>query len=252
MSLVQHKQDWESLGEMDPLWAVLTMPDKKFGRWKLDEFFARGRWEIERALEIAGPFGYPVGRTSALDFGCGVGRLTRALAAHFDTCVGVDIAASMVHRAQELNQDVPACKFVVNDAADLRMFDDDSFDMIFTSQVLMHMPSRSVIRSYISEFVRTLRKDGLLVFQLLHHAPLLDRLQPRRRIYGQLKALGVSQTLLYRHLGLTPIKINFIPEQQVLEQLRQLGARVLDVQGYSVPAMLPGTARHSRTYYVTR
>jgi len=36
----------------------------------------------------------------ALDFGCGLGRLTQPLAERFDEAVGVDIAASMIEGAR--------------------------------------------------------------------------------------------------------------------------------------------------------
>ena len=42
MSLERHRQDWEHLAETDPLWAVLTHPGRKGGRWDVDEFFATG------------------------------------------------------------------------------------------------------------------------------------------------------------------------------------------------------------------
>lgn len=53
----------------------------------------------------------------ALDFGCGVGRLTQALGARFDEVVGIDISSSKVKLAEELNTS-PNCKFVVNNVAD--------------------------------------------------------------------------------------------------------------------------------------
>ena len=38
----------------------------------------------------------------ALDFGCGVGRLTQALARRFDTVVGVDVSPQMVRLANSI------------------------------------------------------------------------------------------------------------------------------------------------------
>ncbi len=39
MSLKRHKQDWEDLGTVDPLWAIHSQPNRKFGKWDINEFF---------------------------------------------------------------------------------------------------------------------------------------------------------------------------------------------------------------------
>ena len=42
------RREWEELAELDPLWAVLSEPDRKGGRWDLDAFLATGEVEVER------------------------------------------------------------------------------------------------------------------------------------------------------------------------------------------------------------
>jgi ubiquinone/menaquinone biosynthesis C-methylase UbiE len=73
---------------------------------------------------VSTKLGHPMQRESALDFGCGVGRLTRALSRYFNQSYGIDISASMIKKAQELNQSYPNCQFIFNDKADLRFFSD--------------------------------------------------------------------------------------------------------------------------------
>ena len=46
------------------------------------------------------PGGSPAARRSALDFGCGIGRLSQALAEHFDQVYGVDISPKMIELAR--------------------------------------------------------------------------------------------------------------------------------------------------------
>ena len=91
-ALERHRRDWEQLAEVDPLWAILAAPDARGGRWKLDEFFATGEAEIAQVLEVASGLGYPERYEQALDFGCGVGRLTNALARRFGEVIGIDIS----------------------------------------------------------------------------------------------------------------------------------------------------------------
>ena len=80
-----------------------------------------------------------VARNAALDFGCGLGRLTQALATHFASVTGVDIAGSMVEGAQARNVFPDRVSYVVNTAATLP-FDDASFDFVYSVLVLQHVP----------------------------------------------------------------------------------------------------------------
>ena len=182
--LAQLEQDWNELAALDPYWAILTTSGKRFGRWDHDEFFATGTAEAAALVDRIEELGHPLNRERALDFGCGLGRLTRALGQHFAQCVGVDISENMVLRARELNADVRGVSFVVNRAGDLGLFADGSFDLIYTTIVLQHIPDRRTIEGYIAEFCRLLRPGGLAVFQLPSHIPAVHRLQLRRRLYS--------------------------------------------------------------------
>src|SRR5687767_8439812 len=76
-------REWDELAELDPYWAICTAPDKRFGRWDREEFFATGEREVAEVLATAAELGLPRRHGAALDFGCGLGRLTRALAGRF-------------------------------------------------------------------------------------------------------------------------------------------------------------------------
>jgi len=101
------KSDWNALGADDPLWAVLSEPTRKGGRWEPDEFFATGVADVGLLRERAAQLGVALGGARALDFGCGVGRLTRALARRFDEAVGIDVSERMLEHARRLNADAP-------------------------------------------------------------------------------------------------------------------------------------------------
>lgn len=230
MSLDRHRQDWERLAEVDAMWAVLTAPGRKGGRWDVTEFLATGEAEICDVLETAAGLGRPVHRGRALDFGCGVGRLTRALGGRFDRAVGVDISARMIEQAQRLNADEPSCEFRVNDASDLAAFDSDSFDLVYSSIVLQHLPSRADIERYLREFLRVARPDGLVVFGIPTHIPFPWSLQPRRRVYALLRRLGASEAWMLRRTPLTPMRMTQVPEEQVRAFLERHGARILHTE----------------------
>jgi ubiquinone/menaquinone biosynthesis C-methylase UbiE len=165
MNFKELQNNWNKFGKQDPLWAIITCPEKKGGKWKLDEFFELGTQEIESVMEFLKTLGAHIQRRRALDFGCGVGRISQALANYFDEVCGVDIAPSMVKLARKYNRHSDRCKYYLNEADNLKLFPGDSFDFIYTIIVLQHMLP-SYARSYIKEFLRVLTPGGILMFQL--------------------------------------------------------------------------------------
>jgi SAM-dependent methyltransferase len=166
MSFTVLRETWNTYGETDPLWAILTDPEKKNGNWDVAEFFRTGLGDVrEKMFRPIEALNFPLRRGRALDFGCGVGRLTQALCETFQECHGVDIAAAMIERARAYNRHGERCHYHVNAAPDLRLFPDAHFDFIGTFIVLQHMePQYS--RRYLEEFVRVLAPGGLLFFQI--------------------------------------------------------------------------------------
>ena len=239
-------RDWDELAVLDPLWAVLSGPEFTHGGGRVDEFFATGAGEVSGALDIAGELGRPERFGRALDFGCGVGRLSRALAARFDRCVGVDVSPRMLDAARELNADVANAEFVLNSRPDLSVFETGSFDLVYSSIVLQHLQSQSEIERFISEFVRLLSDGGLAVFQVPSAISLRYRLQPRRRAYGLLRTVGVGSAALYRR-GLNPIQVRALAERRVVERVEAAGGRIeRALPDDSVPPLT------SNRYFVTR
>ena len=132
MEIEQLKTHWEAFGRDDPLWAVLTEASRRGGRWDLDEFLATGEREVAAALGELEQLGADPARGRALDFGCGVGRLTQAVAGHFERCDGVDIAASMIAEARRINRRGERVHYHVNDAPDLGLFPSNTFDFVLS------------------------------------------------------------------------------------------------------------------------
>lgn len=54
VSLERHKEDWERLAEVDPMWAVLTAPDQRGGGWDAHAFFATAGSGSARRRSCAG------------------------------------------------------------------------------------------------------------------------------------------------------------------------------------------------------
>lgn len=165
MDIEDLQRNWDEFGRTDPLWAILSEPGKQGGRWDLDAFLAAGEADIDDAMARLDALGVEVRRGAALDFGCGVGRLTQALGRRFERAHGVDIAPAMIEEARRLNRLGEHCEYHVNGDPDLRLFDDGTFDFVYTTLVLQHMEPR-YISAYLAEFGRVLAPGGVAMFQV--------------------------------------------------------------------------------------
>lgn len=224
-SLDANRREWSHLATADPMWAISSVPDGQ-GAWSVDEFFRSGQGTVASifaGLEAHGPMPR-LGR--ALDFGCGLGRLSWALAERFGEVVGVDISPEMIDRARRPNLSVGACRFVVNDRADLRGLASDSFDFVLSLVTLQHVSDRRVIRSYIREFVRVAAPGGVVVFQLPTSVAWRVRLRPRYVLSRALWRLPCPPPALMRSLAAGSVTLNSIPEWEVRQLLAESGAEV--------------------------
>ncbi|MBT5902148.1 MAG: class I SAM-dependent methyltransferase [Opitutaceae bacterium] len=170
MRLWHTKTVWEKLAREDPFWAVLTDPDKSNNRWKLDEFFETGRKTVDDNMVTIKAALPDLCLNTALDFGCGVGRLSQALGEHFHRVTGIDVAAPMIELAETHNRAPEKIAYRHNPASDLRQLPDDSFDLVYSVITLQHIPP-SLIRGYLREFCRVCRPGGAIFFQLPATAP---------------------------------------------------------------------------------
>jgi ubiquinone/menaquinone biosynthesis C-methylase UbiE len=235
-----HRREWEELAKLDPLFAILTEKGKQFGKWDREEFFASGRKEINELMQACGFQGANNGR--ALDFGCGVGRLSRALRSYFDEVCGVDISEQMVGLARQFT---PSCKFVVNQSFNLNGFDNDSFDFLYSNIVLQHQPTKEIARGYIREFIRILKPTGIAVFQIPYKLTLRYALQPKRRLYSLLRNCGLPADLVYNRLHLNPIRTICLSTDDVT-------ATVVNAAGRVVRSHPDNFNHNSRSYVVAK
>jgi SAM-dependent methyltransferase len=236
MRLWLARRHWNLFARTDAYWAVLTEPDKQGHRWKVDEFFATGRADVEanlRRVQELLPAWRPAG--AALDFGCGVGRLTQGLAAHFDQVTGVDIAKDMLALARRHNVHAGRVTYVENHDAALGRFADGSFALVLSLITLQHIaPEYS--RQYLREFVRVCAPGGVVVVQVPDRA--LRPPPPRRFSLWPPTHWKRWKRALRRWLVLEPtMEMHPVPRAEVEAILRRAGATLLAVD--AVPAAGP-------------
>jgi SAM-dependent methyltransferase len=220
VKLRSQQSQWDRLGRTDPLWAILTEPEKRNGGWDEAGFFATGQTEIAELMARVAALGLPALRRTALDFGCGVGRATQALTGYFDEVTGVDIAPAMLERARRYNRHGDRCRYLLNQQNHMRAFPAAAFDLVYSRITLQHLPRRH-IRSYLAEFLRVLRPGGLLVFQLP------DCYRDWRASIGHGLYRLVARRLLRRA---DVMEMYGIRRERVVALLKAQGARLLVIE----------------------
>ncbi len=167
MDIKKIHQNWTELATDDPMWVVLTDPQKRGGKWDVEEFFLHGREEIAAVLKRADAMKLQLGKARALDFGCGVGRLSQALAAHFSMVDGIDVSSSMLEKANALNRFPEKVRYHLNVKSDLTDFSSNTYDFIYSNICLQHIPTELQLR-YVADFMRVLKPGGVAWFQAIH------------------------------------------------------------------------------------
>lgn len=224
----RYRRQWEALGADDPYWAVISDPSKKNGGWNKAEFFLTGVYEIEELFKKISMLGIQLRFGLALDYGCGVGRLSRALSTSFQRVLGVDISASMLSEARSANAGFDNIQFLRNNGDNLSGIADGTVDFIYSNIVLQHSPGR-IQRLLIKEFRRVLHPGGVLVFQTPSHQNLrtisgflhflLDNRflnMPRRMWYGK------------RHV----MEMHTLGKDEVITLLKEEGMSLLEAERY--------------------
>jgi SAM-dependent methyltransferase len=234
-SLTRVHNTWNHLGELDPMWAILTVPSKFGGRWSEPEFFASGKSEVDALMTRLDRIVPNRRSLRALDFGCGIGRLARALTEHYERVDAVDVAPSMIALAKERNVAPDRCTFHLNVAADLALFEDATFDLIYSNIVLQHI-APGLARKYLAEFARCARPDGLIVFQLPHRRLINAASIKRFIMHGVYRVVPSAAVRWYRRrkhralprpvvdgLPKIPMEVHSIPRPRVESILRDCG-----------------------------
>ena len=101
---------------------------------------------------------------TCLEFGCGVGRWEESLSSRVKTICGIDISSEMLSEAEEKLkaagiENVQLCRF---DGRRIP-YQTDSFDLLFSVTVLIHIIDPEILRGAIGEICRVTAPDGQIL-----------------------------------------------------------------------------------------
>ncbi len=222
MNVDELRRTWDGFAETDPWRAILGRP----GEGKpitAEEFFATGVCEIQEVMRYAQALDLPARRRTALDFGCGAGRVTQALADHFEIVTGIDVSPAMLALAVRHNRHGERCRYVLNENRTLDQLEPGSIDLVYSNITLQHLRPR-LIRAYLRGLLRVLAPKGLLLFHLPSHRrrPWLARVLP-----GNLYQEAGRLLLPLLRPGRPLIEMHAIRRPEVIRLLEVQGGRVL-------------------------
>ncbi len=165
-------QEWEEYGRLDPYFGVVShsrFHSGQLDRATLEDFFASGARHVEEVFGVIHEqmrADFRPGR--ALDFGCGVGRITIPLARMCASVVGVDISESMLKEARKNCDSRGIGNVELFPSDDMLSAVAGTFDFIHSFIVLQHIPPRQgelLIRTLLDR----LSEGGIAVLQLTYH-----------------------------------------------------------------------------------
>jgi len=122
-----------------------------------------------------------------VEIGCGLGRVTRALAARARGVRALDISQEMLDRAEALNPGLGNVEWRLGDGHALTGVQDSSADVVFSHVVFQHLPAPAITYGYVKEMGRVLRPGAWAAFQVSDDPAIHRPPSPLRRALGALR-----------------------------------------------------------------
>jgi len=169
--LIQKK--WTSFGQSDVWWSVLTeVPrSQEIPKVEKDKFYLKGQTHVDYSKMRFKLNGYVFGGGRALDFGCGVGRISFGLSPYFDeiSCVDQSKPHLEIATKEAAERKIENVKFIQT-GTNLMGLGAASFDFIFSLITLQHtIPPLQV--EYLAQFCKLLKPGGIGSIQFMSFIP---------------------------------------------------------------------------------
>lgn len=162
------------------------------------------------AAPLAEVLEQPMEDCTALEIGCGGGRLTAHAARHVKTIVGVDIHENLPIVERKFDDlGITNATFLKCDGINIPC-EKDKFDLIYSFIVFQHLEHIEIAEKYINECYRCLKKGGFCMVYFGRYAPFskyksswllknLDSLLERVALFDGYKEFSapVNHTNLY-------------------------------------------------------
>jgi len=169
-ALFRHIEDtWQRFGLTEPYWSVVISERFKTSNVEAakETFYESGRWDRERLYRTLARNGIDRrSLKSCLEYGCGLGRITRWLAEDFEHVFGYDVSRPHLQTAERYLSErsvrnVTLCH--IEKVQDLETL--PRVDLIYSIIVLQHNPP-PLIKIIIRALINALNPRGIAYFQV--------------------------------------------------------------------------------------
>jgi SAM-dependent methyltransferase len=207
---------WSRYGEAEPHWSVIT--DERFRATEIEANKAAFHQSAERDLDRLNAW---LNRNNitvdgvCAEYGCGVGRVTGALARQFDRVIGFDISLPHLKVAQEQLQSNKVENFELVHVRSRDQLDRlVGIDLFYSVIVLQHNPP-PIIVDVLEHAFAGLNPGGVAYFQL-----------PTYGLGYEFSAAAYRTAMA----DITEMEIHFLAQSVVFEIARRHGVDVIEVQ----------------------
>lgn len=218
-ALLAHTEGtWTRLGDEEPHWSVISA--ERFKQDQLaahrDEFDASGANDVALFMAFLARNGVdPSGFQRVLEYGCGIGRVTRFFAERFPQVIACDISPSHLKQAEHYLQSRQLDNVELKR---IRGIDDVAgpadLDVVFSVIVLQHNPPPTMV-AILDRLLARLRSGGVAYFQVPTHA-----VGYRFQVADYLK-WGIQG----QH-----VEMHYLPQRHVFRLAHEHGCDVLEVR----------------------
>jgi SAM-dependent methyltransferase len=161
------KAAWSHLGVVRPHFSVLTdkkfLPDSLAG--SIDDFWSSGDTASAQLLRTLARHGFTPSGKTCVEYGCGVGRVTTALARSFARVDAYDISAAHLELAQQRARELGVDNVHFHECAANIRADLEPCDTFYSRIVFQHNPP-PLITQLIRKALAALRAGGIAAFQV--------------------------------------------------------------------------------------
>jgi SAM-dependent methyltransferase len=167
------KSFWDARAREDAFYFVDNRLE--YGSADEQEFWAGGERDLDTMLGALDVALEP--SDEAVEIGCGVGRLTRVIAARAARVTALDVSPEMIALARRHNGHLENVTWVEGDGTSLAGIADASATACVSHVVFQHIPDPRVTYGYVREMGRVLRPGGWSAFQVSND-PAVHRQAP--------------------------------------------------------------------------
>jgi SAM-dependent methyltransferase len=180
------REFWDARAAEDAFYFVDNRLE--YGSPDAERFWAGGAEVLDAMLPQLGVAIDP--GDDIVEIGCGVGRVTRALAERGSSVRAIDVSPAMLERARAFNPGLANVEWLLGDGRTLTEIEPASADACFSWVVFQHLPDPEMTLGYVREIGRVLRKGGWAAIQVSNRPEIHRRRSAFRRLLAKPRELA--------------------------------------------------------------